>query len=102
MKESLDVPEFYVVRPAPRNANIVRNDQRVFINRTMMEKIHVSQGSVVLIRRHDPDRWIPQADSLDDDSSEYPLDHEEESEQATVGVIWPMDRIEPEGRLRCV
>ena len=102
MKQLPDVPEFYVVRPAPSNAKIERNDQRVFINRTTMEKIKIAQGTVVLIQRHDPDKWIPQVDTLDDTSSYYPSDQEEQdSEQATVGVVWPMDRIEPNGSLPC-
>ena len=99
MKELPDVPEFYIVRPAPSNAKVERNDRRVFINRSTMEKINIAQGGVVLIERHDPDRWVQQGDPLvpDDSSSYYPSDDDEDVEQATVGVVWPMDRIEPNG-----
>jgi hypothetical protein len=105
-KELPDIPEFYIVRPAPSTASakIERNDRRVFINRGTMEKINVYQGSVVLIQRHDPSKWVPTLTrsengmSQDDDESQYPTDGEEDSvSQTTVGVAWPMDRIEPNG-----
>lgn len=105
-KELPDIPEFYIVRPAPSTsaAKIERNDRRVFINRTTMEKINVYQGSVVLIQRHDPSTRVPTLTrsengmSQDDDESRYPTDDEEDSvSQTTVGVAWPMDRIEPNG-----
>jgi len=108
-KELLDVPEFYIVRPAPSTsaAKIERNDRRVFINRTTMEKINVYQGSVVLIQRHDAAKWVPvlasQGNNVleqEDDESQYPTDEEEElGSQTTVGVAWPLDRIEPNGIL---
>jgi len=104
-KQLPEVPEFYIVRPAPStsSAKIERNDRRVFINRGTMEKMGVFQGSVVLIQRHDPNRWTPaMAPVLQDDGQEhdshYPSDDEDDSvEQTTVGVAWPMDRIEPNG-----
>jgi len=60
-KQLSEVPEFYLVRPAPStsSAKIERNDWRVFINRGTMEKMGVFQGSVVLIQRLDLNRWIP-------------------------------------------
>jgi hypothetical protein len=66
-----------------------------------MEKLNLSQGDVVLIQRHDPDKWIPQVDTLDDTSNYYPSDDDEESGDATVGVVWSMDRIEPNGTRSC-
>src|SRR5271156_3498473 len=56
-----EMPEFYIVQPAPStsSAKIERNDRRVFINRGTMEKMGLFQGSVVLIQRHDPNRWTP-------------------------------------------
>ena len=102
-KELPDVPEFYIVRPAPStsNAKVERNDRRVFINRGTMEKINVYQGSVVLIQRHDPMKWAgPTLDNTEfeeDDDSHYPEDDEGDVEQTTVGIAWPMDRIEPNG-----
>src|SRR5271168_169939 len=44
-KELPDVPEYYIVRPAPSTpgSRIERNDRRVFINRGTMEKINVYQ-----------------------------------------------------------
>ncbi len=108
LKELPDIPEFFIVRPAPSTSatKIERNDRRVFINRTTMEKINVYQGSVVLVQRHDPSKWVPTLTrsenglSQDDDESQYPTDGEEDSvSQTTVGVAWPMDRIEPNGIL---
>ena len=104
-KELPDVPEFYIVRPAPStsNAKVERNDRRIFINRGTMEKINVYQGSVVLIQRHDPMKWAgPSLENTefeeDEDDSHYPEDDtEEDAEQTTVGIAWPMDRIEPNG-----
>jgi hypothetical protein len=71
-----------------------------------MEKINVYQGSVVLIQRHDPAKWVPmlvRAEnemSLEDDESQYPTDGDEDLvSQTTVGVAWPMDKIEPNGKL---
>jgi len=109
-KELPDVPEFYIVRPAPStsSAKIERNDRRVFINRGTMERINVYQGSVVLIQRHDPNRWAqnPLFDLTEipeeDDGSHYPEDDNDQDdvEQTTVGVAWPMDKIEPNGAPR--
>ena len=103
-KELPDVPEFYIVRPAPStsNAKVERNDRRVFINRGTMEKINVYQGSVVLIQRHDPMKWAgPTLDNAEfdeeEDDSHYPEDDEGDVDQTTVGIAWPMDRIEPNG-----
>jgi hypothetical protein len=68
-----------------------------------MEKMGVFQGSVVLIQRHDPNRWTPATVTLlqddgEENDSHYPSDDEDDSaEQTTVGVAWPMDRIEPNG-----
>lgn len=71
-----------------------------------MEKINVYQGSVVLIQRHDPAKWVPmlarggenEMSQEDDDESQYPTDGEEDLvSQTTVGVAWPLDRIEPNG-----
>src|SRR5271157_5849939 len=47
-KELPDVPEFYIVRPAPStsSAKVERNDRRVFINRGTMAKINVYQGRI--------------------------------------------------------
>ena len=109
-KELPDIPEFYIVRPAPSSsvAKIERNDRRVFINRNTMEKVNIYQGSVVLVQRHDPARWVPvlaargeNEVSLEDDESQYPTDDGEEDSgsQMTVGVAWPLDRIEPNGTL---
>src|SRR5271170_7470828 len=103
-KQLPEVPEFYIVRPAPStsSAKVERNDRRVFINRGTMEKMGVFQGSVVLIQRHDPNRWTPATAPVlpedGEDDSHYPSDDEDDSvEQTTVGVAWPMDRIEPNG-----
>ena len=103
-KQLPEVPEFYIVRPAPStsSAKIERNDRRVFINRGTMEKMGLFQGSVVLIQRHDPNRWTPATTPVlpedGGDDSHYPSDDEDDSvEQTTVGVAWPMDRIEPNG-----
>jgi hypothetical protein len=101
-KQSPDVPGFYVVRPAPStsNAKVGRNDRRVFINRGTMEEINAHQGSVVLIQRHDPMKWAgPTLDNpeFEDDDSHYPEDDEGDVAQMTVGIAWPMDRIEPNG-----
>jgi len=70
-----------------------------------MEKMGVFQGSVVLIQRHDPNRWTPATAPVlpedGEDDSHYPSDHEDNSvEQTTVGVAWPMDRIEPNGNAK--
>ena len=88
--------EFYIVRPAPStsSAKIERNDRRVFINRSSMEKMGLFQGSVVFIQRH-PNRWTPAtAPVLPEDGEDdihYPSDDEDDSvEQTTVGVAWPM------------
>ena len=66
-----------------------------------MEKINVCQGSVVLIQRHDPMKWAgPTLDSTEfeeDDDNHYPEDDEGDVGQVTVGIAWPMDRIEPNG-----
>jgi hypothetical protein len=105
-KELPDIPEFYIVRPAPSNARVDRNDSRVFINRTTMERINVCQGSVLLIQRHNPIHPArqPQVDSangtvVQDDGLDNEVEEEENGdvEQTTVGVAWPMDRIEPNG-----
>jgi hypothetical protein len=105
-KDLPEVPEFYIVRPAPSTsgAKVERNDRRIFINRGTMEKMNVYQGSVVLIQRHDPDRWAPTplnetsiTEEHEDDSHYSQYDDYEEVEQMTVGVVWPMDRIEPNG-----
>ena len=68
-----------------------------------MEKMGVFQGSVVLIQRHDPNRWTPATNPVlledGEDDSHYPSDDEDDSvEQTTVGVAWPMDKIEPNGK----
>jgi hypothetical protein len=100
-KELPDVPEFYIVRPAPSTANakVERNDRRAFINRGMMERMNIYQGSVVLIQRHDPERMAGMnLETSDDLSSEYDIDEEVgAADQTTVGIAWPMDRIEPNG-----
>jgi hypothetical protein len=103
-KELPDVPEFYIVRPAPStsSAKVERNDRRVFINRGTMEKMNVYQGSVVLIQRHDPSKWnqIPVLDLVppEEDDSHYSTDDDEDNiEMTAVGVAWPMDRIEQNG-----
>jgi len=67
-----------------------------------MEKMGVFQGSVVLIQRHDPNRWTPAPTLVlpedGEDDSHYPSDDGDDSvEQTTVGVAWPMDRIEQSG-----
>ena len=88
------------MRPAPSNsgANVERNDRRVFINRGTMETMSVFQGSVVLIRRHDPDRVAAAVPGDGEDDSQCPTDEKDGTvEPSTVGVAWPMDRIEPNG-----
>jgi hypothetical protein len=108
VKSLPDVPEFYIVRPAPSTsrAKIERNDQRVFINRGTMEKINVSQGGVVLIHRHNPviqrQPTIPESEEVIKEKEEdYSTDDDiDDTEQATVGLAWPMNRIEPNGTLR--
>jgi hypothetical protein len=103
LKDLPDVPEFFIVRPAPSTtkAKVERNDRRVFINRSMMEKINLYQGSVVLIQRHDSLR-IKHLEAVEEEmSSEYDTDEDDETfDQTTVGIAWPMDKIEPNGSLR--
>jgi hypothetical protein len=104
-KQLPDVPEFYVVRPAPStsSAKVERNDRRVFISRGTMEKINVCQGSVVLVQRHYPSNCAPTPplDSIEkseeDQDSNFPINGGENIEQTAVGIAWPMDRIEPNG-----
>jgi hypothetical protein len=99
-KDLPDVPEFYIVRPAPSTSKskIERNDRRVFINRNMMEKININEGSVVLIQRYNSTRVLNLHTLEDDLSSEYGTDEDDgDVEQATVGTACPMDRIEPNG-----
>jgi hypothetical protein len=101
-KDLPDVPEYFTVRPAPSgsNAKVERNDRRVFINRNMMEKINVYQGSVVLIQRHHP-QMSGTLETTDDASSHYESDDDDENfEQTTVGIAWPINRIEPTGMTR--
>src|SRR5271169_4227833 len=100
-KQLPEVPEFYIVRPAPStsSAKVERNDRRVFINRGTMEKMNVYQGSVVLIQRHDPSKWnqVPTLDFVppEEDDNHYPTEDDEDNiEMTAVGVAWPMDRIE--------
>lgn len=103
-KELPDVPEFYVVRPAPStsSAKVERNDRRVFINRGMMEKMNVYQGSVVLIQHHNPSKWnrkpTLETEASEEEDIQYATDDDEDNvEQIAVGTAWPMDRIEPNG-----
>lgn len=105
-KDLPDVPEFYIVRPAPSTfgAKVERNDRRVFVNRNAMEKINIFQGSVVLIYRHNPNHreQLPTPDNaevsdLNGGNYDTSDDEEDSVEQATVGVAWPMDRVEPNG-----
>ena len=101
-KDLPDVPEFFIVRPAPSisGAKIERNDRRVFINRTTMEKIDVHQGTVLLIQKHDCNRWaaaISEYRIAEEDEDSHYSDDDGEADQMTVGVAWPMNRIEPNG-----
>jgi hypothetical protein len=105
-KDLPDVPEFYIVRPAPSTsgAKVERNDRRVFVSRGSMERINVFQGSVVLIHRHNPNRreqlpTLEETEKYEHNAGSYDASDDEEDtvEQATVGVAWPMDRIEPNG-----
>jgi hypothetical protein len=103
-KDLPDLPEYYIVRPAPSisGTKVERNDRRVFINRGTMEKINIYQGNVVLIQRHDPDRWkksLSEAppDGEEDEDDHYSVDEELDAEEMTVGIAWPMNRIEPNG-----
>src|SRR5271169_2805893 len=103
-KQLPEVPEFYIVRPAPSTsaAKVERNDRRVFINRGTMERMNAYQGSVVLIQRHYPSELsligTPEPEGHHEDDGNYPSDEEEDNiEQTAVGIVWPMDRIEPSG-----
>jgi hypothetical protein len=99
-KELPEIPEFYIVRPAPSNAKVERNDSRVFINRNTMERIGVTQGSVLLIQRHDPlksTRTETAGGNSNEEGARDEDEEDEEAEQPPVGVAWPMDRIEPSG-----
>ena len=69
-----------------------------------MEKINIFQGSVVLIYRHNPNHQeqlptLDNAEASDPNGGNYDTSDDEEDsvEQATVGVAWPMDRVEPNG-----
>lgn len=96
LKELPDVPEFFVVRPPPKSSSVKvqRNDRRVFMNRDTLEKIRVSQGSVILIQRHCAPKSVPSGlrFSSDDDVSD-----EDEDEKMTVGIAYPMSQIQPDG-----
>jgi hypothetical protein len=94
-KELPDVPEFFVVRPPPKSSSVKveRNDRRVFMNRDTLEKIKVSQGSVILIQRHCAPKYVPSGLSASDDD----LSEEDEDERMTVGIACPMSQIQPDG-----
>lgn len=63
-----------------------------------MEKTNVHQGSVVLIHRHNPIQHNLTEISEEDSNSHCPGNYEEdEPEQTTIGVVWPLDKIEPNG-----
>jgi hypothetical protein len=102
-KDLPEVPEYYVVRPAPSmsGTKVERNDRRVFINRGTMEKINLCQGSVVLVQRHDSNRWTKATSEApegeEEEDGHYAVDEELDTEEMTVGVAWPMNRIEPNG-----
>jgi hypothetical protein len=93
-KELPDVPEFFVVRPPPKSSSVKveRNDRRVFMNRDTLEKIKVSNGSVVVIQRHYAPKYVPLGGSTSDDLSD-----EEEDKRMTVGIACPMSQIQPNG-----
>jgi hypothetical protein len=95
IKELPHVPEFFVVRPPPKSSSIKveRNDRRVFMNRDTLDKIKVSQGSVVLIQQHCAPKSDPSGLSTSDDD----LSDEDEDERMTVGIACPMSQIQPDG-----
>jgi hypothetical protein len=92
-KELPDVPEFFVVRPPPKSSSVKveRNDRRVFMNRDTLEKIKVSNGSVVLIQRHYEPKYVPSSATTGDNLSD------EEDERMTVGIACPMSQVQPDG-----
>jgi hypothetical protein len=64
------------------------------MNRDTLEKIRVSQGSVILIQRHCAPKSVPSGlrFSSDDDVSD-----DDEDEKMTVGIAYPMSQIQPDG-----
>jgi hypothetical protein len=81
-------------------AKAQKNDRRVFINRDAMEKIKVpTPGSVVLVQRHDQIRGTNEAQAGGEDEAESlsAIEEEDGVEDITVGIAFPMNKIEPHG-----
>ena len=100
-KEVLEPPDHFTVRPAPANAKVERNDQRMFINRGAMEQMGLHQGSVVSIQKFNSRQRIktsaeddPESTGVEDGESTDAEEEDGMTEQITVGVTWPMEKIE--------
>jgi hypothetical protein len=100
-KELPDIPEFFVVRPRPKSSTVKaeRNDRRVFLNTATLQKIKISNGSVVLIQPHYPrkDLFTTKRSDSSQSGGDSSSDEEEKIDRSTVGIACPLSRIEPNG-----
>jgi len=71
-----------------------------------MERMGLGLGMVVLMQKHDPEKTIlstvrEQKEEVDEDDDTQPeSDDEDDDALTTVGIAWPMDKIEPNGMKR--
>jgi len=101
-KDLPDVPKFFVVRPPPKLPSVKteRNDRRVFLNTGTLENIKISNGSVVLIQRHNAQKYLSTTKAAFESglsSGDTSDDEEDDIDRATVAIACPMSRIEPNG-----
>jgi len=72
-----------------------------------MERMGLGLGMVVLMQKHDPEKAIlstvreQKEEVFDEDGDTQPeSDDEDDDALTTVGIAWPMDKIEPNGMKR--